>query len=105
MGKPSKLSGQLGRQYDIIKSSIINTLFQKLEEIRLYHATSKPSGFSNVPQSFNTNITSQNNIITTNYPTKIKEYITALEQSRYIPDNIYSNRIHIPDVNDLITAS
>lgn len=105
MSKPSKLNEQLGRQYDIIKSSVINTLFQKLEEIRSYHATSNPSGFSTTPQSFDTSVTSQNNIITTNYPTKIKEYITALEQSSYIPDNVYSNRIHTPKVDDLITAS
>lgn len=105
MAKPSKLSTQLGKQYDIIKSSVINTLFNKLEEIRVYHANASPAGFSQAPAAFNTTFTQQDNIIYSDYPAKIKEYITALEQSRYITDGAYSSRVPVPDQYDLITVA
>jgi len=92
MGKPTLLDISLGKKFDIIKTSLINRLFEKLEEIRVYHLEGgqSGSGFSSPPEQFNTKIAQDGSIITDEPPKKIKEYITVLETSKYIPDDIYS---------------
>lgn len=91
--KPKKLLVTLGKQGDIIKSQIVNKLFEKLEEIRLYHL--KNNGFTTSPPSFDTSVTDNNSFATTTYPIKIKEYVTVLESSKYIK-NTYHDQIKIP---------
>lgn len=100
--KPEALSITLGKKWDVIKTNIINKLFEKLEEIRQYHVTGgeSGSGFEEEPATFDTEIAKNNEIIDTTYPNKIKEYITVLEGSKYITfeedETKFSDQIEIP---------
>lgn len=107
MGKPTLLDTSLGKKFDIIKTSLINRLFEKLEEIRVYHLEGgqSGSGFSSPPKQFDTEIAQDGHIITDEPPKKIKEYITVLEQSKYIPDDIYSKQVPIPIKAETIITS
>lgn len=111
MEKPADLSTTLASQGTTAQASIINQLFAKLEEIRQYHVegTNSGSGFTTEPDAFNTNFVAQGGIANTNYPTKIKEYFTILEESKFVTfesgEEKYSEEIYIPSVGELITAT
>jgi len=97
-----KLSEDLIKKDDVVYASKINTLFRKLEEIRLHHIY-KHGFTSNTPSSFNTTMVSTGEEITPEYAQTLKEYITLLERSRFIRQR-YHDQITIPRTNDYIQA-
>lgn len=102
--KPSQLSitDQAGTA---IFASTAKKLFQKLEEIRNYHATSSPKGWTTPPSAFNTNLLNTGDIAKpATYSAKIKEYITTLEGSQFI-GSTYHSQINVPSAGTLIKAS
>lgn len=97
-----KLSEDLIKKDDVVYASKINTLFRKLEEIRLHHIY-KHGFTSSTPSSFNTTMVSTGEEITPEYAQTLKEYITLLEKSRFIRQK-YHDQITIPRTNDYIQA-
>lgn len=107
MGKPSLLDTTLGKKFDIIQTDLVNRLFRKLEEILIYQAEGgkSGSGFSYVPEHFQTEVVQDHQIITDDPPKQIKQYVTVLETSKYIPDDIYSAQVPIPIKAETIITS
>lgn len=90
---------------DSVSASQANEVLEKLEEIRARHVGTKNAFNANQtpPSTFATDVESAGELTTTDYPFLIKEYITKLEQSSFIPE-IYSEEVNIPNIGDLLSA-
>lgn len=99
------------QQYEMITDTIVNKLFEKLEDLR-QKFQNNPSGHN----AFNTSVAYDNNIIDLTYPQQIKNNLQELSNTSYkkkksngqqyqLIKQEHVNQIAIPAVNDLIKAT
>lgn len=76
------------QQYEMITDTIVNKLFEKLEDLR-QKFQNNPSGHN----AFNTSVAYDNNIIDLTYPQQIKNNLQELSNTSYKKKNLMGSNI------------